>query len=73
MVVGANGVAPLRQQTWADATKMDHAGVQGSLVDASSRTFYRLISAMGMFPEPYYDPGPPPRALTCRYRRWCSS
>ncbi len=64
VVVGANGVAPLRQQTWADATKMDHAGVQGSLVDASSRTFYRLISAMGMFPEPYYDPGPPLRALT---------
>ncbi|MEV6492917.1 prolyl oligopeptidase family serine peptidase [Actinoplanes sp. NPDC051633] len=64
VVVGANGVAPLRQQTWADAAKMHHAGVEGSLVDASTRTFYRMISGLGMFPEPYYDPAPPVRALT---------
>src|SRR5918992_1154469 len=64
VVVGANGVAPLRQQTWADASRMEHFGVRGSLVDASSRTLYRLIAGMGMFPEPDYDPGPPLRALT---------
>jgi uncharacterized protein len=64
VVVGANGVAPLRQQTWADASGMEHFGVRGSLVDASSRTLYRLICGMGMFPEPYHDPGPPLRALT---------
>ncbi|GIE96584.1 alpha/beta hydrolase family protein [Paractinoplanes rishiriensis] len=64
VVVGANAVAPLRQQTWADVAKMHHAGVEGSLVDASTRTFYRMISGLGMFPEPYHDPAPPMRALT---------
>jgi uncharacterized protein len=64
VVVGANGVAPLRQQTWADASRMDHFGVRGSVVDASTRTLYRLVSGMGLFPEAYYDPAPPLRALT---------
>jgi hypothetical protein len=64
VVVGANGVAPLRQQTWADAAKLEHAGVRGSLVDAGSRTLYRLIAGGGGFPEPYYDPAPPLRAVT---------
>jgi uncharacterized protein len=63
VVVGANGVGPLRQQTWADASRMEYFGVRGSLVDAGSRTLYRLISAMGLFPEPHYDPGPPLHAL----------
>ncbi|GAA1306519.1 alpha/beta hydrolase family protein [Pseudonocardia xinjiangensis] len=64
VVVGANGVAPLRQQSWADTIKIEHAGVRGSLVDAHARTPYRLITGMGMFPEPYYDPGPPLRSCT---------
>jgi pimeloyl-ACP methyl ester carboxylesterase len=64
VVVGANGVAPLRQQTWADAAKFDSAGVRGSLVDAASRTSYRLAAGMGMFPEPYFDPRPALHALT---------
>lgn len=64
VVVGANGIAPLRQQTWADASRMEHAGVRGSLVDASSRTLYRLAAGLGLFTEAYYDPGPPLRALT---------
>jgi uncharacterized protein len=64
VVVGANGVAPLRQQTWADASRMEHFGVRGSLVDASSRTLYRQLTGMGVFPEPFYDPGPPLRTLT---------
>jgi dienelactone hydrolase len=64
VVVGANGVAPLRQQTWADASRMEHFGVRGSLVDASSRTLYRLAAGLGLFPEAHHDPGPPLRALT---------
>jgi uncharacterized protein len=64
VVVGANGIAPLRQQTWADASRMEYSGVRGSLVDASSRTLYRLAAGLGLFPEAHYDPGPPLRALT---------
>jgi dienelactone hydrolase len=64
VVVGANGVAPLRQQIWADTIKMEQAGVRGSLVDARARTSYRVLAAMGLFPEPYFDPGPPLRSLT---------
>jgi dienelactone hydrolase len=64
VVVGANGIAPLRRQAWADAAALEHAGVRGSLVDAGSRTLYRLIAGGGAFPEPYHDPAPPLRALT---------
>jgi uncharacterized protein len=64
VVVGANGVAPLRQQTWAEALKMQLAGVQGSLVEAASSGSYRLINSMGLFPEAYYDPIPVLRGLT---------
>ena len=64
VVIGANGVPPLRQQTWADASGLEHAGVRGSLVDAESRTLYRLLAGAGVFPEPYHDPGPPLRSLT---------
>lgn len=64
VVVGANGLAPLRQQTWAEAVKMQAVGVRGSLVDAASTTTYRLVNSMGLFPEPYYDPGPVLRRLT---------
>jgi uncharacterized protein len=64
VVVGANGVTPLRQQTWADTIKMEHAGVRGSLVDTHARTPYRVLAAMGLFPEPYFDPGPVLRSLT---------
>ena len=56
IVVGASGVPPLRQTSWAEANKAAHAGVHGSLVRAGSRTSWRLISGMEMFPEPYYDP-----------------
>lgn len=64
VVVGANGVQPLRQQTWAEALKMQLAGGQGSLVDAASSGSYRLINSMGLFPEPYYDPTSVLRGLT---------
>ncbi|WP_433288936.1 alpha/beta hydrolase family protein [Pseudonocardia sp. CA-142604] len=64
VVVGANGVAPLRQQIWADTIKMEHAGVTGSLVETHARTPYRVLAAMGLFPEPYFDPGPALRSLS---------
>jgi hypothetical protein len=64
VVVGANGVAPLRQQTWAEAMKVEAAGVRGSLVDAASSGVYRLIDSMGAFPEASYDPVPVLRTLT---------
>lgn len=63
VVVGASGVPPLRQTGWAEANKAAHAGVDGSLVRAGSRTSWRLISGMGMFPQPYYDPVPVLREL----------
>ena len=63
VTVGANGGPPLAQQSWAERIKIEHAGVAGSLVDAYAYTTYRLISAFGMFPEPYYDPTPVLRSL----------
>ncbi|RZQ61542.1 alpha/beta hydrolase [Amycolatopsis suaedae] len=64
ITVGASGVSPLRQQSWAEAVKAEHGGLDGSIVDAFSRTLYRLISGLGMFPEAYHDPAPALRALT---------
>ncbi|MBG0824212.1 prolyl oligopeptidase family serine peptidase [Planomonospora sp. ID91781] len=58
VVVGANALAPLRQQTWAVAAGLRKAGVTGSLVDRAEPTLYRAIADGGMFPEPWYDPEP---------------
>jgi dienelactone hydrolase len=64
VVVGANAMPPLRQHIWAERIKAEHAGVLGSMVNAYSYTFWRLINGMGMFPEAYYDPAPVLRSLT---------
>jgi uncharacterized protein len=64
VVVGANGMGPLRQQVWAEAVKVQSAGVRGSLVDAASAGVYRLIADLGLFSEAGYDPGPVLRRLT---------
>ncbi|MQA80834.1 MAG: prolyl oligopeptidase family serine peptidase [Streptosporangiales bacterium] len=64
VVVGANGGAPLPQQSWAERIKIEHAGVRGSLVDAYAYTAYRLINGLGLFPEAYHDAGAAPRVLT---------
>jgi alpha-beta hydrolase superfamily lysophospholipase len=64
VVVGANGLEPLRQQTWAEALKVHAAGVRGSLVDAASAGVYRLINDMGLFAEAYYDSAPVLAGLT---------
>ena len=63
VTVGANGVPPLRQQAWADASRWEHLGLEGSLVDAASRTMYRWIDGLGMFPEAHHDPVPALRDL----------
>ncbi|GIH90603.1 alpha/beta hydrolase family protein [Planobispora siamensis] len=58
VLVGANGMPPLRQQTWAVAAGLRKAGVSGPLVERAEPAMYRLIADGGMFPEPYHDPGP---------------
>ncbi|MFI7534857.1 alpha/beta hydrolase family protein [Streptosporangium sp. NPDC049376] len=58
VLVGANGLPPLRQQTWAVAAGLRKAGVTGSLIDRAELNLYRTIADGGMFPEPYYDPAP---------------
>lgn len=64
VVVGGNGVEPLRQQVWSEALKTESAGVRGSLVDAASSGVFRLIDATGTFPEARHDPVPVLRSLT---------
>ncbi|TMR89161.1 alpha/beta hydrolase [Nonomuraea basaltis] len=56
ILVGANALQPLRQQTWAVAAGLRKAGVSGSLVGHAEPKLYRAIADGGMFPEPYHDP-----------------
>ncbi|MGI5161776.1 alpha/beta hydrolase family protein [Microbispora sp. CA-102843] len=58
VVVGANALTPLRQQTWAVAAGLRKAEVAGSLVDRAEPNLYRVVADGGMFPEPWYDPEP---------------
>lgn len=58
VLVGANSLPPLRQQTWAVAAGLRKAGVSGPLVDRAELNLYRTLADGGMFPEPYYDPAP---------------
>ncbi|GLW99513.1 prolyl oligopeptidase family serine peptidase [Microtetraspora sp. NBRC 16547] len=58
VLVGANSLQPLRQQTWAVAAGLRKAGVSGPLVDRTELNLYRTLADGGMFPEPYYDPAP---------------
>lgn len=58
VTVGGNVLEPLRQQTWATAAGLRKAGVSGSLVDRTEPNLYRVIADGGLFPEPWYSPGP---------------
>ncbi|PZG17915.1 alpha/beta hydrolase family protein [Nonomuraea aridisoli] len=58
ILVGANGLQPLRQQVWAVASGLRKAGVGGPLVDLTVPKLYRVVADGGMFPEPYFDPAP---------------
>ncbi|RJL34632.1 alpha/beta hydrolase [Bailinhaonella thermotolerans] len=63
VVVGANGLPPLRQQAWAVAAGLRRVGVSGSLVDRAEPALYRAIADGGLFPEPHHDPVPTLAAL----------
>ncbi|WP_214415531.1 alpha/beta hydrolase family protein [Sphaerisporangium fuscum] len=58
VLVGANALQPLRQQTWAVAAGLLKAGVSGPLVDRAEFNLYRTLADGGLFPEPWYEPGP---------------
>jgi uncharacterized protein len=55
IVVGANALEPLRQQTWAVASALRRAGVAGSLLDQAVPNMFRLLADAELFPEPYHD------------------
>jgi dienelactone hydrolase len=55
IVVGANAMVPLRQQTWAVASALRRAGVSGSLLDRAEPNMYRLLANAKVFPEAYHD------------------
>ncbi|OXM51181.1 alpha/beta hydrolase family protein [Amycolatopsis alba] len=58
VTVGANGVSPDRQQSWAFETYLRHGGVTGSMVDMVASTNMRTLAGAGAFPEAGYDPVP---------------
>ncbi|WP_340681562.1 alpha/beta hydrolase [Amycolatopsis coloradensis] len=58
VTVGANGVSPDRQQSWAFETYLRRGGVTGSMVDMVSSTNMRTLAGAGVFPEAGYDPVP---------------
>ncbi|WP_409492944.1 alpha/beta hydrolase family protein [Amycolatopsis sp. cmx-11-12] len=58
VTVGANGVSPDRQQSWAFETYLRHGGVTGSMVDMVASTNMRTLAGAGVFPEAGYDPVP---------------
>src|SRR6266700_2244438 len=55
IVVGANAISPLQQQTWAVANALHREGVSGSLITHAEPTLFRLVANVGIYPEAYYD------------------
>ena len=55
IVVGANAISPLQQQTWAVANALHREGVSGSLLNHAEPTMFRLVANVGIYPEAYYD------------------
>jgi pimeloyl-ACP methyl ester carboxylesterase len=55
IVVGANAMEPLRQETWAVDDSLHRVGAAGALLDRSVPTMFRLVAATGAFPEAYYN------------------
>jgi len=58
VVVGASAVPPAQQEAWAKATRLELAGVSGSMVRAYATTTVRLLVDAGLFPEASHDPLP---------------
>jgi dienelactone hydrolase len=55
IVVGANAMAPIRQQLWNETSSLRRAGVSGSLLDHGKRNLARLGADAGLFAEAYFD------------------
>jgi hypothetical protein len=55
IVVGANAIEPLRQQTWALTSTLRRESLSGSLIEQAIPNMYRLWADIGMFAEAYYD------------------
>ncbi|MEU8923524.1 prolyl oligopeptidase family serine peptidase [Kitasatospora sp. NPDC048545] len=58
VTVGAAGLTPGRQQSWAYDGYLRHDGISGSLRTALPDTSIRVLGAAGIFPEADYDPVP---------------
>ncbi|MGA6164751.1 alpha/beta hydrolase family protein [Amycolatopsis magusensis] len=59
VVVGANGVTPVRAQSWSYRQWLRHQGVTaGPVVRMVSVSGTRIASEAGLFPEADYDPVP---------------
>ncbi len=63
VTLGANGVEPSRQQSWAVENQLRQLGMDGSLVRMASSTMLRQLSGGGVFPEAHYDPVPVLKSL----------
>jgi pimeloyl-ACP methyl ester carboxylesterase len=55
IVVGANAISPLQQQTWSVANTLHQEGVSGSLLNHAEPTMFRLVATVGIYQEAYYD------------------
>ncbi|AXB48050.1 alpha/beta hydrolase family protein [Amycolatopsis albispora] len=59
VVVGGNGVSPVRAQSWSYRRWLGHQGVTSDAVlDLVSSTATRIAAEAGMFPEADFDPVP---------------
>lgn len=55
IVVGANAMVPLQQQTWEVADALHREDVSGSLINRAEPNMYRLVANAGAYPEAYYN------------------
>lgn len=59
ITVGAVGVTPAEQTSWAYGEFLRHDGVSGSLPHMMQVTATRVVAGAGLFPEADFDPVPP--------------
>ncbi|MDF5752223.1 prolyl oligopeptidase family serine peptidase [Spongiactinospora sp. TRM90649] len=64
IMVGGNGMPPLRQQTWAVRDAYLRAGVTGSLVNRGVPAIYRAVADGGLFPQAQHDAAAALRRVT---------
>jgi dienelactone hydrolase len=55
IVVGANAISPLQQQSWSVANTLHRKGVTGSVLTRAEPTMFRLVASVGIYPEAFYD------------------